>query len=336
MRIASIKLSTVNFTKADPFSLSITIIDKGEVQETMSYRFNIGDAEIDYFLGYIPSGDLRTGPSFADQWPEICELLTSCDYLCCFRSRDDFNSLYQSLIKRELPFPSVLLFDVQGIARRLFLDLPDYMFSSVAFNLGIEVENKNIGAIKCNSETTAELVLRILGYDGIGTLEKAFEKFDITPGMMGEGGYQRLIMTSRRKFLGMKDPKAEDVRPDPEFSPDPLNFFYDKNVVFTGSFKEWGFASKEECYQLIANIGGYPQRSLNSHTNVLVEGVQNSTKKVDGVFSDSGKQKKAREIKAKGKDIEIISGDVFLDETFDYRNNINNISKKEKGDMRNE
>lgn len=327
MRIACIKLSTVNFTKADPYNLAATIIDDGKVQEAMYYNFNIGDAKVDYFLDYVPSENLRVGLSFSEQWAKIRELFTSCDYLCCFRAGDDFNSLYQSLEKRELPFPSVSLFDVQSISRRLFPDLPDYMYTSVASNLGVTVANDNSCDIRCDSQTVAELVLKILRRDDIEELETAFQKFEITPGLMGESGYRKLSMTSRRKFLGIKDPKAEDIKSNPGTSPDPLNFFYDKNVVFTGSFKEWGFITKEECYQLIVNIGGYPQKGLNSHTNVLVEGVQNSTKKVNGLFSESNKQKKAREMKAKGKDIEIISGHVFFDETFDYRNNVNDISK---------
>lgn len=109
-----------------------------------------------------------------------------------------------------------------------------------------------------------------------------------------------------------------DFHPEEKTSPDPLNFFYEKNVVFTGSFKEWGFDKKEECMQIITNIGGYPQKGMNGHTNILIEGAQTSTKKIGEEFTDSGKQKKAREMKDKGQDIEIITGDIFFDEAYEY------------------
>ena len=327
MKVASIKLYTVNSTKADPYLLTVTPIEDGVIGTTSKYRFNIGDAEVDLFLLNVSLESLRKGPSFAEQWEEVRALLSSFDYLCCYRSGDDFNALYQSIHRRGLALPSVSMFDVQGLSRRLFPYLPDYMYRSVAYELGFPISPEMPFSFVCDSETTADLLLKIIGREDVETLDKAFLNFQITPGRMDENGYQKLSMTSRRDFLGLKDPKVEDLVPDPNTSVDPLNFFYDKNVVFTGSFKKWGFETKTECQQLVVNIGGYPQKGLNSHTNVLVEGIQISTKKVDGEFTDSGKQKKAREMKAKGKDIEIISGDVFFDETFDYRLNFNKIKK---------
>lgn len=193
MKIGSIKFSTVNPTKGDPYSLGLTLIEDGSIKDTIHYSFNVGDAEIYSFMTFIPETRLREGLSFSDQWMDIREIVNSCDYLCCFRSGDDFNVLYQALSKRGLPLPKTALFDVQGIVRRLFIDMADYMYKSVALKLGIDGGDDLLHG--CNSKIVAEMVLNIIKHPDVVSLENAFQKFQITPGSMGDKGYTKIFMT---------------------------------------------------------------------------------------------------------------------------------------------
>lgn len=313
-KIACIKIATVNPTKADPYELAVTLIDGGVIRETIFYRFNVEDAKIELFGQTLPEGDLTTGDTFSEKWMEIKEVLEQQDYLVCFRSGDDFNSLDLTLKKRLLPYPAVKLFDAQNVSRRILPSLLDYQCSSIskALSLDLDLSITNI------SYVSAKILIACLELSNIQNIDELLDYCGIKPGRMSSGGYEKGSFLKKRKSVGEKDPKAKDISPEPGISPDPFNFFFEKNVLFTGTFKKWGFDKKNECQQIIANIGGFPQDGLNGFTNVLVEGVQNSTKKIDGTFTESDKQRKARERKEKGQDIEIISGDVFYEEAFEY------------------
>ena len=83
--------------------------------------------------------------------------------------------------------------------------------------------------------------------------------------------------------------------------------FYQKKVVFTGALSSM---SRTEAQQLIADIGGYPEKGVTNTTNILVVGQQDF--RVVGESGMSSKQKKAVDMKDKGFEIEIISEQDFL------------------------
>lgn len=313
-KLACIKFATVNSTKEDPYELAITIIDGGTIHEPVFYRFNIEDAEVEQFGGIIPEDGLRTGKTFSEQWSDIKDLFEKQDYLVCYRSGDDFNALNRILKKRSLPYPNALMFDINNVARRTMLSLINYQYLNICEELEIEVEPETSNL----SYLSAQILKKCMVISSTSDIESLLACCEITPSKMSSIGYEKGISPKKRKSVEEKDPKASEIKPEPGVSPDPQNFFFEKNVLFTGTFKNWGFDKKTECKQIIANIGGFPQDNLNGFTNVLVEGVQSATKKIDGKFTMSGKQKDARKLKDKGLDIEIISGDVFFDEAFEY------------------
>lgn len=316
LTFAAIKLDTVNHTKADPYRMDIILVENGQINDPKRYYFNIEDAvvEANYFADLSVESIQRSGKTFAEQWDEIRTTLNAFRIIACFRSGDDFISLQNTLDKRNLPYPEVAAFEAQNIARRVFPELADYQFLTICEKVGLDPEQIK----ECNPHSVAEIIIRSGALLNMDSLDNLLEHCGIKQGYYSSTGYERPTIGRRLNYVGMKDPKAADVIADPTVEPDPYNFFYQKNVLFTGSFKNWGFEKKDECWQIIANIGGYPQDGMNSYTNVLVEGIQTSSKKVDGKFTMSGKQKDARKRKEKGQDIEIISGDIFFDEVFPY------------------
>lgn len=316
LTFAAIKLDTVNHTKADPYHMDIILVENGQINDEKKYFFNIEDAVVEAsFFADMPVEIIqRSGKTFAEQWDEIRTTLNASGIIACFRSGDDFISLQNTLDKRNLPYPEVAAFEAQNIARRVFPELADYQFLTICEKVSLDPEHIKA----CNPHSVAEIIMRSVVLLKMDSLNSLLEHCRIKMGHYSSTGYERPIIGRRLNYVGTKDPKAADVIPDSTVDPDPYNFFYQKNVLFTGSFKNWGFEKKEECWQIIANIGGYPQDGMNSYTNVLVEGIQTSSKKIDGKFTMSGKQKEARKRKEKGQDIEIISGDIFFDEVFTY------------------
>lgn len=311
MKFASIKLETVNHSMSDPYKLTVTCVEGYNILEPVTYRFNIENAPVEDLEG-VNLEELNTGRTFFEQWPEIKELLENQDYVIAFRAGDDFNALDKTLKKRNLKYPDIWLVDTQNIARRTLPDLVNYQVFNICEELGLFT-----GAPLPNlSNLSARILFGCMSVAGIDNMADLLEHCGMKPGRMSSDGYEKSIIKKLRD--PERDPKAKDLVPDPGVLPDENNFFWGKNVLFTGSFDKWNISHKSICKQAICNIGGFPQDTLNRYTNVLVEGIQTSTKKVDGKFTESGKQKEVREKKAKGQDIEIVSGEDFVREAYNY------------------
>ncbi len=111
--------------------------------------------------------------------------------------------------------------------------------------------------------------------------------------------------------------KAADIKTNKEdFDED--NLFYGKYVVFTGTLEKM---QRKEAMQIIADLGGYCQDSITKDTNYLILGNNDLNPQLRG--NKSSKQLKAEKMILEGKDIEIISENIFYQ-------NIPNFKKIEK------
>ena len=88
---------------------------------------------------------------------------------------------------------------------------------------------------------------------------------------------------------------------------DTDNYFYQKNVVFTGTLQKM---TRKEAMTKIATMGGINSDSINKSTNILVIGEQDYSK-ING--TKSSKQRKAEQYIELGYDLEIITENVFYD-----------------------
>ena len=88
---------------------------------------------------------------------------------------------------------------------------------------------------------------------------------------------------------------------------DEGNYFYGKNVCFTGTCS---YGTRKELLQKIKDVGGIPSDSVTKKTEVLVVGQQDY--RVVGEDGMSKKQEKAKALLDKGQDIEILSEIEFL------------------------
>lgn len=78
--------------------------------------------------------------------------------------------------------------------------------------------------------------------------------------------------------------------------------------VFTGTLERM---TRKEVMQIVVDLGGINGNSVTAKTNYLILGNNDYCPLIkDG---KSNKQKKAEELKLKGKDIEILTENVFYD-----------------------
>jgi len=93
--------------------------------------------------------------------------------------------------------------------------------------------------------------------------------------------------------------KTEDFNKD--------HILYKKNIVFTGDLLSM---DRKEAMQKTVDVGGIIKSGVSSKTNYVVVGTQDP--KLVGASGISTKEKKAKELKTKGVNIEIIQEDSFI------------------------
>jgi DNA polymerase-3 subunit epsilon len=85
-------------------------------------------------------------------------------------------------------------------------------------------------------------------------------------------------------------------------------FFYNKLVVFTGKLEKM---LRKDTMQIIVNLGGMLDSSVNNKTNYLILGDNDYNAILKG--EKSSKHKKAEKLKLEGNDIDIIDELTFYD-----------------------
>ena len=89
---------------------------------------------------------------------------------------------------------------------------------------------------------------------------------------------------------------------------DESNILFDKNVAITGTLEKM---QRKEAMQVIADLGGHCQDTVNRETNYLILGNNDYNSVLKG--KKSSKLIKAENLKLNGQDIEILSENVFYD-----------------------
>lgn len=89
---------------------------------------------------------------------------------------------------------------------------------------------------------------------------------------------------------------------------DEDNFFYQKHVVFTGKLERM---LRKDAMQLVVNLGGILDNSVNKQTNYLILGNNDYNAILKG--EKSSKHKKAEKLQLEGQDISIIDEYTFYD-----------------------
>ena len=112
-------------------------------------------------------------------------------------------------------------------------------------------------------------------------------------------------MKSIATNIGKTKKYSNTANPD-NFDED--NYFYGKEVLFTGEMK---YGNREKMRALIDNIGGHSIDNFKKSVDILVEGVQ----KASNLTTDgkSRKQIKCEELLANGGSVEILSEDEFYE-----------------------
>ncbi len=201
----------------------------------------------------------------------------------------DINFLYDNCLKKGYYLKNDFI-DTMRISRRINKDMKHHRLSDLISLYNINIENEHRALDDC--QTTYEIYLKM--YNEIIDKYSTVEEF-VNTNKKHHSISAKQIVIEQTNVLDIDNP------------------IYGKEIVFTGILSKF---TRKDAMQLVANLGGNNRDTVTKDTNYLVLGNNDYCKTIkDG---KSSKQKKAEKYKLKGRDIEIISENVFYEMIDNY------------------
>lgn len=244
--------------------------------------------EIDEYiteLTGITNEMVKDAPTIEEILPDFMNYIGN-DILIGHNVNFDINFIYDNLYRSKFDVLTNDFIDTMGISRKLLPELPHHRLIDLAKYFKIDSTNNHRSLKDCEItmnvyENLKEIALQ--KYDNVDEFKNAFKKH-------------------KKEGLRAKD----IVSTNTEFDVD--NLFYDKYVAITGTLEKM---LRKEAMQIIVDLGGHCEDNVTKKTNYLILGNNDYNPILRG--KKSFKLIKAETLKLEGKDIEIISENVFYD-----------------------
>ncbi len=244
--------------------------------------------EIDEYiteLTGITNEMVKDAPTIEEILPDFMNYIGN-DILIGHNVNFDINFIYDNLYRNKFDVLTNDFIDTMRISRKLLPELPHHRLIDLAKYFKIDSTNNHRSLKDCEItmnvyENLKEIALQ--KYDNVDEFKNAFKKH-------------------KKEGLRAKD----IVSTNTEFDVD--NLFYDKYVAITGTLEKM---IRKEAMQIIVDLGGHCEDGVTKKTNFLILGNNDYNPILRG--KKSSKLIKAETLKLEGKDIEIISENVFYD-----------------------
>ena len=244
--------------------------------------------EIDEYiteLTGITNEMVKDAPTIEEILPDFMNYMGN-DILIGHNVNFDINFIYDNLYRNKFDVLTNDFIDTMRISRKLLPELPHHRLIDLAKYFKIDSTNNHRSLKDCEItmnvyENLKEIALR--KYDNVDEFKNAFKKH-------------------KKEGLRAKD----IVSTNTEFDVD--NLFYDKYVAITGTLEKM---LRKKAMQIIVDLGGHCEDGVTKKTNFLILGNNDYNPILRG--KKSSKLIKAETLKLEGKDIEIISENVFYD-----------------------
>lgn len=224
---------------------------------------------------------LDAAPSISDVLPQFVRFIGD-DVVVGHNVNFDINFIYdQSDALGLAPFGNDFV-DTMRLARKLFPELPNHRLGTLAKYLNVPQPIAHRAAADC--ETTNSVYCHIAQYVSDHSVDLG-------------------ALFSKKHYAC----KAADIHAETNHF-DEDSPFLGKVCVFTGTLERM---VRRDAMQIVANMGGICGDSVTAKTNYLILGNNDYCSSIKN--GKSSKHKKAEGLILKGKDISIISEDVFYD-----------------------
>ena len=301
-RFVAIDFETATDSRDSTCALGWTVFEEGESRETGG---TLIDPEIpagawsafNTVIHGIEPADVRGAPTFAEIWPHLATLVANSPLVAHYASFD-LSVLRAALARYELE-PEPLRYACSALLSRAAWPL--------MVSVSLPVVSRNLGLLV--AERSPEANARVSGE--IATRAAAALHTPHLDGALVAAGLHWGTVASDLSWTPCGLPaghvRAANLAPrTSEF--DPQHPFGGKTVVFTGALASM---TRREAFQRVYDVGGRPGDGVTKETNVLVVGERDIRRLADGETM-SAKQRKAHDLRATGRDIQLIGEDDFL------------------------
>lgn len=303
LNFIALDLETATWEKSSICEIGIAIVRDSCVVETKSWLVKPYRNWYDPFnisIHGITPEMTKNSPSFKEVWREIQPYLEN-QVVVAHNTAFDMYALKYAFEENGMPYPNFRHFCSYRVARYCFKDTYSYSLPIVCDAMGIQFNSHH--RARADAEACAKVFIKSIELSGAENLEELQSKYEFRCGRFAEGIFegQRSVKKSVSYGKSIKEYVGDSSKIDED------SYFYQKSVCFTGTCR---WASRDKLLQTIADIGGFPQKGVNTSTQILVVGQQDYRRV--GEDGMSSKQEKAMALKDAGQDIEVMSEEQFL------------------------
>ena len=250
--------------------------------------------EIDEYISKltgITNEMVKDAPTIKEILPSFMNYVGN-DILIGHNVNFDINFIYDNLYRNNFNVLTNDFVDTMRISRKLLPDLSHHRLIDLAKYFEIDTTN--------NHRTLKDCEITMSIYERLKNV--ALQKY------VNAEEFKNAF----KKYKNGSSLRAKDIiSTNTEFDVD--NLFYDKYVAITGTLEKM---QRKEAMQIIVDLGGHCEDNVTRKTNYLILGNNDYNPILRG--KKSSKLIKAETLKLEGKDIEIISENVFYDIIDDY------------------
>ncbi len=302
MRVAIIDFETANRFRSSACQLGIAMIEGDQIVATREwlirptpFRFDLLNVEIH---GITEDKVVRC-PEFGSVWAEAQDFIGDA-VVAAHNASFDTSVLRHAILATAVTFPTFDYFCTLKVARAKWPHFPCHRLSFLAEYFAIGLSSHDALS---DAKATADLLLQAMSESGIPDVSEFLQNMNISLSCFHETSES---IRPRVKPI----PKSLDSLK--RFLDGTLNSLESKTVAFTGDLK---WITRETAAELVVAAGGEFHAAPKRGTTMLVVGDVDIRVLAKGE-TQSGKLKKAIELKSKGQEIEITTASDFLQSLF--------------------
>jgi len=252
----------------------------------------------------ITEEDVKDSPTLNELWPLIWEIVEG-RLVVAHNASFDVSVLRHSLRANQVDIPDIQYLCTWKLSSAAWPTLSSHSLGFLAAHFGIELDHHQA---ESDAGAAATILLKIGNELSVNSAIRLAERLGVSVGELFCDG---TWTPSSAPNLGFQDGVPEITLPEGyDITKHP---FYGKVVVFTGALEH---LTRSQATAVVNLFGGEQKDGVTKKTDFLVAGVQDLQKLATGEV-ESSKLKKAKELRADGHRIRIITDSEFEHLIFD-------------------
>lgn len=304
----AIDFETATIDMNSACSIGIACVDNFEIVDKKYYLIQPPKNQylaVNTQVHGLTAEDTKDAPAFDAVWNEIKELFSDDVIVVAHNARFDMSVLKACMDTYSIPAIDFKYIDSIAVSNHEISDknVPKTLEARAAY-LGIPLEQHHNAL--CDAVTCAQIVIACVKMTNRKSLHTYCNSYRRRTSHLFSELKPMKSFSSGSAFKNTSSfTHLEPAAPVTDTS----SIFYNKSVVITGEFASM---SRAQIAQKVVDLGGIIKSSVSSRTNILISGVQDPAV-LSGSDGLSTKERKALDLIATGKDIQILHEPEFLD-----------------------